>query len=73
MGIETLGSYGPHALNFIKDIGWRIMEISGEKWSTSYLMQFKGGIVHAYYKQLQTSEKCNNLIIYLQLLENIRK
>ena len=31
MGIETLGSYGPHALNFIKDIGRRIMDISGEK------------------------------------------
>ena len=31
VGIETLGSYGPHALNFIKDIGRRIMDISGEK------------------------------------------
>ena len=27
VGIETLGSFGPHALNFIKDIGQRIMEI----------------------------------------------
>ena len=42
MGIETLGSYGPYALNFIKDIGRRIMEISGEKRSTSYLMQVIG-------------------------------
>ena len=42
MGIETLGSYGPHALTFIKDIGQRIMEISGEKRSASYLMQVIG-------------------------------
>ena len=42
VGIETLGSYGPYALNFIKDIGRRIMEISGEKRSTSYLMQVIG-------------------------------
>ena len=39
VGIETLESYGPYALNFIKAIGRRIMEISGEKRSTSYLMQ----------------------------------
>ena len=31
VGKETLGSYGTHALNFIKYIGVRIMEISGEK------------------------------------------
>ena len=31
MGIETLGSYGPHALNLIKDIGRRITDVSGEK------------------------------------------
>ena len=42
VGIETLGSFGPHALNFIKDIGQRIMEISGEKRLTSYLMQMIG-------------------------------
>ena len=42
VGIETLGSYDPYALNFIKDIGRRIMEISGEKRSTSYLMQVIG-------------------------------
>ena len=41
VGIESLGSYGPHALNFIKDICRRIMEISGEKQST-YLMQVIG-------------------------------
>ena len=30
------------AVNFIKDIGWRITDISGEKRSTSYLMQVIG-------------------------------
>ena len=39
MGVKTLGLYRPHVLNFIKDIVRRIMEISGEKRSTSYLMQ----------------------------------
>ena len=36
IGIETLGSIGPHALDFIKDIGHRITESTGEKKSTSY-------------------------------------
>ena len=35
IGIETLGSIGPHALDFIKDIGHRITESTGEKKSTS--------------------------------------
>ena len=39
IGIETLGSFGPHPLDFIKDIGHRIAESTGEKKSTSYLMQ----------------------------------
>ena len=42
IGIETLGSFGPHAQDFIKDIGHRIMESTGEKKSTSYLMQTIG-------------------------------
>ena len=42
IGIETLGSFGPHALDFIKDIGHRITESTGEKKSTSYLMQTIG-------------------------------
>ena len=42
IGIETLGSFGPHALDFIKDIGHRIAESTGEKKSTSYLMQTIG-------------------------------
>ena len=29
--IETLGSNGPHAFNFIKDIGQKIIDISGKK------------------------------------------
>merc|ERR1712051_1155289 len=36
------GSFGPHALDFIKDIGHRITESTGEKKSTSYLMQTIG-------------------------------
>ena len=42
IGIETLGSFGPHALDFIKDIGHRITESTGEKKSTSYFMQTIG-------------------------------
>ena len=42
VAIETLGSYGPHALGFIKDIGRRIQESTGEKRATSYLMQTIG-------------------------------
>jgi hypothetical protein len=42
IGIETLGSFGPHALDFIKDIGHRITESTGEKKATSYLMQTIG-------------------------------
>ena len=42
IGIETLGSFGPHALDFIKYIGHRIVETTDEKRSTSYLMQTIG-------------------------------
>ena len=42
VAIETLGSYGPYALDFIKDIGRRIKESTGEKQATSYLMQTIG-------------------------------
>ena len=42
VAIETLGSYGPYALDFIKDIGRRIKESTGEKRATSYLMQTIG-------------------------------
>ena len=42
VAIETLRSYGPHALDFIKNIGRRIKESIGEKLATSYLMQAIG-------------------------------
>ena len=35
----TIKSYGPHAIDFIKDIGHRIKESTGEKRVTSYLIQ----------------------------------
>ena len=38
----TMGSYGPNALDFIKDVGCRIKESTGEKHATSYLMQAIG-------------------------------
>ena len=39
---ETLGSWAPLGLKFIKDIGSRIAEMTGEKRSTSYLFQSIG-------------------------------
>ena len=36
---ETLGAWAPIGLQFIKDIGSRICEVSGEKRSTFYLFQ----------------------------------
>jgi hypothetical protein len=46
VGIEILESYGPHALNFIKDIGQRYWTKNyGYQWRkryTSYLMQVIG-------------------------------
>ena len=39
---ETLGSWAPLGLKFIKDIGSRIAETTGEKRSTSYLFQSIG-------------------------------
>ena len=39
---ETLGSWAPLGLKFIKDIGARIADTSGEKRSTSYLFQSLG-------------------------------
>ena len=42
IGIETLGSFGLYALDFIKDIGHKIVESTGEKKATSYLMQTIG-------------------------------
>ena len=36
---ETMGSWGPIALKFIKELGGRIAERTGEPRSTSYLFQ----------------------------------
>ena len=45
VAIEMLGSYGPHALDFIKDFGRRIKEFTGEKQVTSYLKQEIGNAI----------------------------
>ena len=39
---RTIDNFRPHALDFIKDIGHRIVESTGEKRSTSYFMQTIG-------------------------------
>ena len=39
VAMETLGSYAPMAMKFIKDIGGRIVDATGEKRSTAYLFQ----------------------------------
>ena len=39
---ETLGSWAPMGIKFIKDIGSRVAESTGEKRSTSYIFQSIG-------------------------------
>ena len=39
IAMETFGSWGPESLKFIKEVGSRIQESTGEKRSTSYLIQ----------------------------------
>ena len=39
IAIETFGSFGPESLNFIKELGERIQENTGDKHATSYLIQ----------------------------------
>ena len=39
VGIETYGAFGPKGLKLLKKIGQRIHEATGEKRSTSYLLQ----------------------------------
>ena len=39
---ETLGSWAPMAAKFIKDIGSKITDATGEKRATSYLFQSLG-------------------------------
>ena len=42
VAMETLGSWAPMAMKFIKDIGGRITDATGEKRSTSFLFQSIG-------------------------------
>ena len=37
--VETFGSQRPEKLKFIKDIGMKIQDVTGEKHATSYLLQ----------------------------------
>ena len=39
IAIETLGSWGPEGLKFIKSLGEKIKYLTGEKRSTFYLFQ----------------------------------
>ena len=39
VGTETLGSWGPSGMKFVKEIGQRIQAHSGEQQSTNYLFQ----------------------------------
>ena len=36
---ETYGSFGPQGLKFLKEVGKKIREVTGEKLSTFYLIQ----------------------------------
>ena len=42
IGTETLGPWGKLGLKFVKDIGQRIQDITGDKRSTSHLFQSIG-------------------------------
>ena len=60
--IETLGAFGDIGLNFIKEIGKRIIEKSGEKRSTSFLFQTLGmavqrGNAHSILGTLKPDQK----------------
>ena len=39
VAVETMGSWAPMGLKFVKEIGTRIADASGEKRSTSFLFQ----------------------------------
>ena len=42
VAMETLGSWGQIGLKFVKDIGQRIQDNTGERRATSYLLQSVG-------------------------------
>ena len=42
IALETMGSFAPMALEFIKDLGSRIAKATGEKRATSYVFQSIG-------------------------------
>ena len=42
VAMETLGSFAPMALKFLKEVGSRISEVTGEDKSTNYLFQAIG-------------------------------
>ena len=39
VAMETLGAWGPESLQFVKEIGQRIADNTGDKRSTSFLLQ----------------------------------
>ena len=39
MAIETTGAIGPQSLEFLKELGQRLRQVSGESNSTTYLLQ----------------------------------
>ena len=42
IGAETLGPFGPHAVQFLEDLGNKISQINGERRSKSFLFQSIG-------------------------------
>ena len=42
VAVETMGSWGQMGLKFVKDLGSRIADVTGEKRSTSFLFQSLG-------------------------------
>ena len=69
IGIETLGSFGHHAWDFINDdIGHRIVESTIEKRSMSYLigMAIQRGNSNCIFEAVVDSRKLDD-VYYMQL------
>ena len=47
VAMETLGSIGTMTMQFIKDLGSRIIDVTGDKRAKSYLFQRLGMAVHS--------------------------